>query len=135
LLKKILSASLVVAGLMTGAAHAAPIACSMAGQYDGKYEGPDDHGFVRVNVALDGTVTGEAQSQQADATFAIGGVVHSDGTLATNGAVSSGAQFNGRFVGNVAAGTWRNLVSINGTPRTLTGSWGVQRTAAADGCE
>ncbi|MPW22606.1 hypothetical protein GCT13_38770 [Paraburkholderia sp. CNPSo 3157] len=54
----------------------------------------------------------------------------SDGTPATNGAVSSGAQFNGRFVGNVAAGAWRNQVVVNGAPQTLTGSWGVERTAA-----
>jgi hypothetical protein len=89
---------------------------------------------VRVTVAPDGTVTGQAQSQVIDATFAIGGVVNSDGTLATSGAVSSGAHFNGRFVGNVAAGTWRNQVVVNGAPRTLTGSWGVERTAA-DGCQ
>jgi hypothetical protein len=111
------------------AAHAASIACSMAGQYSGKYEVPDGLGLCTW-MSHDGTVTGVAQSQQANAAFAIG-----DGTAATNGAVSSGAQFNGRFVGNVAGGTWHNQVSISGMPRTLTGSWSVQRTTAADGCE
>jgi hypothetical protein len=130
-LKKTLVGSVMTMAMAVAAHAATPGTC---GVFEGKYEGNDDHGFVRVAVARDGTVTGQAQSQVIDATFAIGGVVKGDGTLATSGAVSSGAQFNGRFVGNVAAGTWRNQVVVNGAPRTLTGSWGVERTAS-DGCQ
>jgi hypothetical protein len=129
LLKKAIFGAVITIAMASAAHAATPGSC---GVFNGKYEGNDDHGFVRVTVAPDGTVTGQAQSQVIDATFAIGGVVNSDGTLATSGAVSSGAQFNGRFVGNVAAGTWRNQVVVNGAPRTLTGSWGVERTAADD---
>jgi hypothetical protein len=116
-------AGVVTTTMAVCAAHAGT--SSRCGRFNGEYEGNNDHGFVRVLVAPDGTVTGQAQSQVIDATFAIGGVVKGDGTLATSGAVSSGAQFNGRFVGNMAAGTWRNQI---------VGSWGVERTAA-DGCQ
>lgn len=136
MLKKTMMDALVVAVLVVTAAHAAPLSCEVAGQYDGKYNGPDDHGFVRVNVSVDGTMKGEGQSQQSGATFVIGGVINSDGTLTTDGSVSSGAQFTGRFLkGGMASGMWRNRVSINGTPRMLSGGWGVQRTAGADGCQ
>lgn len=115
-------------------AHAA-VSCAVAGQYDGKYDGADDHGFVRVAVAPDGTLTGKAQSQVSGETFAVGGVVASDGTLSTDGSVQSGARFAGRFFGDLAGGTWGEAVVVNGTQHILAGTWGVQKTASADGCQ
>ncbi|MCX5544689.1 hypothetical protein M3A49_35380 [Paraburkholderia sp. CNPSo 3076] len=117
--------------------QAAPTTCVIAGDYQGKYDGPDDHGILAVSVsASDGTLVGKAQSQVTGATFAVGGVVNSDGTLTTSGAVSSGAKFNGRFVSGVASGRWSQSVAFSdGTQRMLTGNWGVERVAADADCQ
>jgi hypothetical protein len=131
-----LSAAVTAAAIALSAlpAHAV-VSCAVAGQYDGKYDGADDHGLVRVVVAPDGTLTGEAQSQVNGATLAVGGVVAGDGTLSTDGAVQSGARFDGRFFGNQAGGMWGKAVMIEGTQHILAGTWGVQRTAPAAGCQ
>jgi hypothetical protein len=117
-------------------AQAAPTTCAIAGDYQGKYDGPGDRGFISVSVsAADGTLTGKAQSQVTGATFAVGGVVNSDGMLTTGGAVSSGAQFAGRFVSGVASGQWRNYVTFgDGSQHVLTGRWGVERLAPDADC-
>lgn len=131
-----LSAVIAAAAIALSAlpAHAA-VSCAVAGQYDGKYDGADDHGFVRVAVSPDGTLTGKAQSQVNGETFAVGGVVSSDGTLSTDGSVQSGARFGGRFFGDLAGGTWGKDVLVDGTQHILAGTWGVQKTAPADGCQ
>ena len=131
-----LSAVIAAAALALSAlpAHAA-VSCAVAGQYDGKYDGADDHGLVHVVVKADGTLTGQAQSQVNGATSGIGGVVATDGTWSTDGAVQSGARFKGRFYGAQGAGTWDEPVSADGTQRILAGAWGVQKTAPADGCQ
>lgn len=116
--------------------QAAPTTCAIAGDYQGKYNG-DDHGFIAVSVsAADGTLTGKAQSQLTGATFAVGGVINSDGTLTTGGAVSSGAQFAGRFASGVASGQWSHYVTFSdGSQRLLTGNWGVERVAPDADCD
>lgn len=114
-------------------AHAA-ISCAVAGQYDGSYEG-DDHGIVRVVVEPDGTLTGKAQSQVNGAAMAVGGVVASDGTLGTDGAVESGSRFEGHFAGNLAGGTWGKVVMIDGSQRILGGTWRIQKTTPVNGCQ
>ncbi|MEX3973836.1 hypothetical protein [Paraburkholderia caribensis] len=119
---------------LVGAARADTLSCSIAGGYTGNYNGPDT-GLVRVNVAVDGKLDGELQSQNSDRSFVIGGVVRGDGTLATSGAVSSGAVFTGRFENNAASGIWSKPVIINGSQQVVTGRWSVRRTTAADGCQ
>ncbi|MGG2041282.1 hypothetical protein [Burkholderia gladioli] len=131
-LRAVLAATALCLGTMS--AHAS-VSCEIAGQYDGKYEGKDDHGFVRVTLAQDGTLVGKAQSLRDGAMFAVGGVVASDGKLSTDGAVDSGARFSGRFFGDLAGGTWTKTVMFDGTLRMIGGSWGVQKTASIDGCQ
>ncbi|MGF6637295.1 hypothetical protein [Paraburkholderia sp. MM6662-R1] len=135
MVKRAIWGALVMTGLVVTAAHAAPVSCAIAGQYDGKYDGADDHGYVQVAVAADGTLTGQAQSQITGGTFAIGGVVNGDGTLSTSGAVATGAQFGGRFFGDKAGGMWNKVVVANGSQHLIGGIWGVQKAAAAEGCQ
>ncbi|QGZ65141.1 hypothetical protein [Paraburkholderia acidisoli] len=119
------------------AAQAAPVVCAIAGDYQGQYDGPNDRGFLRVSVASgDGALTGKAQSAVTGEVFAVGGVLNADGTLAAGSATASGAQLTGRFVPNVGSGNWSKLVPYSdGTQRTLTGSWGVERIADDDDCQ
>lgn len=119
------------------AAQAAPVTCAIAGDYQGQYDGPNDRGFLRVSVASgDGALTGKAQSAVTGEVFSVGGVLNSDGTLAAGSATASGAQLTGRFVPNVGSGNWSKQVPFtDGTQRTLSGSWGVERIAHDDDCE
>lgn len=60
--------------------------CNVVGHYEGKYTGEDDNGFVVVDVAPDtGILSGKALSQKNGGSYAIGGVVNTDGRISTSG--------------------------------------------------
>lgn len=113
-------------------AHAAGF-CALAGHYEGKYSGEDDHGFVVVDVdANTGAVSGEAQSQVNGRQVAVGGVISGDGSLSTDGTTGSGAVFGGKFFAGGAGGQWGARTADG---RFIRGIWGVRRLASAEGCQ
>ncbi|WP_318309221.1 hypothetical protein [Flagellimonas crocea] len=87
-----------------------------AGNWSGTYVG-DDSGTWTASIDDEGTVQGEALSNDSDQPLPLEGRIDSSGDFrATLGSVQFGATFEGVFTQENASGTWENeTYEISGT--------------------
>lgn len=94
------------------------------GNWFGTFDG-DDSGTFSVFIHEDGSVTGDALSNELQRTTSLTGNIDSSGNFeAVLGSADSGASFKGRFTENSASGTWDNPEFQSSG--TWTGSKGSQ---------
>ncbi|RDY60165.1 hypothetical protein [Flagellimonas nanhaiensis] len=85
------------------------------GNWFGTFDG-DDSGTFSVFIHEDGSVTGDAVSNNLQQTLPLNGQINDSGNLnAVLGSAENGATFTGRFTETTSSGTWNNPSNGSGT--------------------
>jgi hypothetical protein len=84
------------------------------GNWSGTFDGGDS-GSWTITVRADGSLTGQAFSNNAQLFLMVEGDVNTSG--ATAGSAQNGATFEGTFLENTSSGTWENAAE------QISGNW------------